>query len=473
MKNRLVLWLLTGTLFFSNCSIPNMTVRDAVKQMPDRFNAQSKATETTLLNWHQYFTDPHLTALIDTALRHNQELNVVLQEIEISKNEIRARKGEYLPFVRLGASSAVDKTAQYTRFGAVDENLPIKEGKAFPKPFSDHILGATATWEVDIWKKLRNAKQAAVYRYLSTVEGQHFMVTNLVAEIADAYYELLSLDNLLQIIDQNIEIQTYALNVVKQQKEAARATQLAVNRFEAQLLNTQHRQYDIKQQITEIENRINFLTGRYPTPITRAQVDFTQVDLGNFEKGIPAQLLLNRPDVKAAEMNLAASKLDVKVARARFLPSLDIQAGLGLQAFNPVYLISPKSIAFNLAGDLMAPLINRNAIKADYFNANARQLQAVFAYEQAILKAYVDVQNQLAKINNYTQGFNVKKQEVDILRQAVSSANSLYNAARADYSEVLLTQREAIEAKFDMIEAKKNLLQGQVNIYRALGGGWQ
>jgi len=458
---------------FSNCSIPKVAIRDANKQMPSSFNNQLDTADIASYNWRQYFTDNNLIALIDTALSNNKELNILLQEIEISKNEVRARKGEYLPFVNLGASSGFDKAAKFTRFGAVDEHLPIKDEQAFPKPLGDHFVGLNASWEIDIWKKLRNAKQAALYRYLNTVEGRNFMVTNLVAEISDAYYELLSLDNLLQIIDQNIEIQSSALKVVKQQKEAARVTQLAVNRFEALLLNTKNRQYDIKQQITEIENRINFLTGRFPSVVNRSNVDFTEVNLGLHATGIPAQLLINRPDVRAAEMSLEAAKLDVKVARARFLPSLSLRAGLGLQAFNPTYVLNPESFTYNLAGDLMAPLINRNAIKAAYFTANAKQLQAVYNYEQTILNAYVDVQNQLAKITNYSQSFEVKKQEVDVLKQAINIANSLFNAARADYAEVLLTQREAIEAKFDLIEAKKNMLKGQVNIYRALGGGWK
>src|SRR5690606_25832420 len=187
--------------------------------------------------------------------------NITLQEIEISKNEIRSRKGEYLPFVDFGTGAGMEKEGRYTRHGAVDEQLEIKPGTAFPEPLTDYMFGAYASWEIDVWKKLRNAKKSAISNYLASVEGKNFMVTNLISEIADAYYELMALDNLLDIIEKNIELQTNALKVVKHQKEAAKLSQLAVNRFEAQLLNTQNLQYEIKQNIVETENRINFLTG--------------------------------------------------------------------------------------------------------------------------------------------------------------------------------------------------------------------
>jgi outer membrane protein TolC len=167
-----------------------------------------------------------------------------------------------------------------------------------------------------------------------------------------------------------------------------------------------------------------------------------------------------------------AAKMDVKVAKSRFYPSLNLRANIGFQAFNPAFLLNSESILYNIAGDLMAPLINRNAIKAAYLTANAQQLQSVYNYEQTILNGYVDVLNQLAKIENYSASYETKQKEVEILKQSVGIANRLFNSARADYAEVLLTQREALEAKLDLIEIKMKLLNGKVNVYRALGGGW-
>ncbi len=442
------------------------------KTVPGSFTKSQDSTNTAKIKWKEYFNDPNLAALIDTALKNNQELNITLQEIEINKNEIRARKGEYLPYVNLSGGAGLEKAARYTRNGAVEDNIDIKPGTEFPEPLTDYSLGVYASWEVDIWKKLRNAKKAAATRYLASIEGRNFMVTNLVAEIASSYYELLTLDNQLDIIQKNIEIQNRSFQIVKQEKEAAKVTQLAVNRFEAQLLNTQNLQYDILQKITETENRINFLTGRFPQPVPRNSLSFTDIVLDTIYSGIPSQLLQMRTDIRQAELQLAAARLDIKVAKANFYPSFKITAGVGLQAFNPAMIINPQSLIYTLAGELVAPLINRNAIKATYYNANAKQIQAIYNYERTILNAHLEVANQLSGINNFAKSYDTKSKEVDILAQSVTISNNLYRSARADYMEVLLTQREALESRIDLIEIKMKQLNAKVNIYRALGGGW-
>lgn len=208
------------SLTVTACVTPSVVERTANTTVPASFNNSQDTINTATLQWKEYFTDPNLIALIDTALSNNQELNITLQEIEISRNEVRARKGEYLPFVGLKGAAGVDKVPRYTNIGAMEATTDIKPGKEMPEPLQDYLVGAYATWEVDIWSKLHNAKKAAVNRYLSSVEGRNFMVTNLIAEIADSYYELLALDNQLAIVQKNIEIQNNALEIVKLQKEA-------------------------------------------------------------------------------------------------------------------------------------------------------------------------------------------------------------------------------------------------------------
>lgn len=442
------------------------------RSVPASFNNSQDTTNTTKIKWKEYFNDQNLIALIDTALKNNQELNITLQEIEISKNEVKARKGEYLPFIDLKGGAGLEKGSRNTRHGAVDENIDIRPRTAFPEPLPDYMLGAYASWEVDVWKKLRNAKKAAVARYLSSVEGKNFMVTNLIAEIAASYYELMALDNQMEIIQKNIEIQSNALQIIKQEKEAAKVTQLAVNRFEGQLLNTKNLQYDIQQKIVETQNRINFLTGRYPQPIQRNSFAFNNIVFDSIYFGIPSQLLEKRTDIRQAELLLTAAKLDVKVAKANFYPSFRITAGTGFQAFNPAYIVEPESMLFTIAGDMVAPLINRNGIKAAYYSANARQIQAIYNYERTILNAYMEVANQLSRISNFSKSYDTKSKEVDILNKSVTISNQLFKSARADYMEVLLTQREALESKIDLIEIKMKQMNAKVNIYKALGGGW-
>jgi len=161
------------------------------------------------------------------------------------------------------------------------------------------------------------------------------------------------------------------------------------------------------------------------------------------------------------------------VAKARFYPSVGITAGVGFQAFDPAYLVkTPASLLYSVTGDLMAPLVNRNAIKAAYFTANAKQLQAVYNYERTVLNAYVEVANQLAKIRNTKASYDLKSQQVDALTESITISTNLFRSARADYMEVLLTQRDALESRFDLVETQKERMNAMVNMYRALGGGW-
>lgn len=458
-------------LWLGACKVPAISSKQENTTVPVSYTSSQDTSNMVKLPWREYFSDPNLVALIDTALQNNQELNMMLQEIEMSKNEIMQRKGKYKPFVNLRAGAAAVRAGKYTWDGFSEEDLKVNPEKG-PKYIGDFMVGTWFSWELDVWKKLRNATKSAAIKYSSAVEGRNFMVTNIIAEIAGSYYELMALDNQLEIVEQNISLQSNVLKIIKQQKEAAKVTQLAVNRFEAQLLNTQNLRYEIQQQIIETENRIRFLTGKYTSAIPRNAAQFATIPMEELKTGIPSQLLINRPDIRQAELNIAAAKLDVQVAKANFYPSFSIQAGLGFQAFNPLYLIRPASILYNLAGDMVAPLVNKNAITAAYYNANVQQIQTVYQYEQTILNAYTEVLNQIAKAANFKASYEMKSKEVDILLQSVAISNNLFNSARADYMEVLLTQREALESKMQLIEIRMKQLSAKVNIYRALGGGW-
>lgn len=458
---------------FNGCT-PVLMQKTENKNVPEKYNNVQDPTNTSEVSWAKFFTDTRLIELIDVALQNNQELNITLQEIIIAGNEVQAKKGEYLPFVNLKMGAGAEKVGEYTRLGAVEKNLDIKSDKEFPEPLPDYLISANVSWEVDIWKKLRNAKKAAALRYLSTIEGKNFVVTKLIAEIASSYYELMALDNMLTTIKKYIEIQKNALEVVKLQKQAAKATELAVRKFEAEVLKNQSYQYNIEQKIIETENRINFLAGRFPQSIQRNSQGYNDLTPGTLYAGIPSQLLSNRPDIKQAELELEASKLDVKVARAKFYPSLDIVAGIGYEAFNPKFLLNtPESMLYNLAGELTMPLINRRAIKAAYYNANAKQIQAVYNYERTVLNAYIEVVNKVSKISNLGKNYDRKEKQVQALTQSIVLADKLFKSARADYLEVLMTQRDALEAKMELIETKAQQMYAMVNVYQALGGGWK
>ncbi len=461
-------------LLTSGCNVPRATLMIANKSVPASYTPSPDSTNTGRLALRDYFTDPYLYALIDTALHNNQELNITTQEIQLATNEVFARAGAYRPTVSLGGGAGAEKVSRYTSKGAADAVTDIKPGVETPEVLPNVYFGAFANWEVDIWHKLRNARKSAIASYLGSVEGRNFMVTNIVAEIANTYYELLSLDTQLNIIQRNLVILNNALSIIRQEKEAAKVTELAVRRFEAEVLKTKSLQYDVQQTIVERENRINFLVGRFPQPIGRNSQNFNELVPNTLSAGVPVQLLENRPDIRQAERNLEAANLDVGVARANFLPSLNISASLGVMAYNPLSILNlPQSLMASLLGDLTGPLVNKNAITALYRSASARQIQAVYSYRRTVLNAYMEVANQLSNINNLQQKYTAKSSQVDALVQSTNISLKLFTSARADYMEVLLTQRDVLEARMELVETRMRQLNATVNTYRALGGGWR
>lgn len=471
---RSVLTLTLSTIVFQSC-VPTRTVRDEKKDLPEQFaNVVSRdTTNSAQMKWKVFFDDSNLIALIDTALVNNQELNILLQQVDMAKNEIQARKGEYLPFVGIQAVAEVEKVGRYTSQGANDANTEIKPGEEFPEPLQNYKVGAFASWELDVWKKLRNSKKAAAMEYLSTVEGKNFMVTNLIAEIADSYYELQALDNKLAILTQNLELQNNGLKTIRLQMQAAKATALGVQRLEAEVYKNTSEWYNVKQEIVETENKLNFLVGLSPQHINRDSDHFIDQKIDAIYVGIPSQLLTNRPDIRQAEYELQAAKLDTKVAKANFYPSFTLRAGIGLESFKTKYLATtPESLLYRLAGDMVAPLINRNAIKATYYNANDKQLQAVYDYEKTVLNAHIEVLNGLSKIENLKKSYEQKERQVLALANSIEITNKLFSAARADYMEVLLAQRDALESKLQLVESKQEQLVAKVHMYKSLGGGW-
>jgi outer membrane protein TolC len=230
----------------------------------------------------------------------------------------------------------------------------------------------------------------------------------------------------------------------------------------------------VKQSIVETENKINFLLGRFPQPILRDKKVFSSTITKNTQLGLPTQLLENRPDIKQAELELQAARLDVKIARAEFYPSVGFNSTLGLQAFKPKYLVSGiEGLAFSLVGDMVTPLINKNAIIAEFNNANANQISALYDYQKMVLTGYVEVSNQVSNLENLEKYYTTKNKESETLTQSIDIAKDLFKSARANYLEILMVQRDALLAKLELVEAKKKQFITVTNIYKALGGGWK
>ncbi|HSY61396.1 MAG TPA: TolC family protein, partial [Cytophaga sp.] len=411
-KNKSIYWGLMG-LLFACCMVPKSGPEASLKALPKIYASSSDSGNVAKINWKQYFTDPVLIDLIDTALINNLDVLIAYQKINASRAQVKYAKGLSAPKVNGAIVSGGEKFGDHTMTGVgnFDTNLSknVPPDKQVPdNAIPEYYLGLQSSWEVDVWGKLRNKRKAATAHYLATVEGKNWVVTNLITEVATTYYELLALDSEIQIIDETIELQKNQLDIVVVQKEAGRANELAVNQFQAQLLQSKILRLELGQKIIQSENHLNYLLGRYPQSITIDTTSFTAALPKQIQVGIPSQLLSNRPDIKRAELELKASKANVRSAKAAFYPTFSITATLGLNSFNPNYFFNPTSLAYNAFGGLVTPLINQSAIKAHFRTAKAEQVEAMYVYQKNILNGYVEVYNQMVYINNLSQIYDLK-----------------------------------------------------------------
>ncbi|HEY8954739.1 efflux transporter outer membrane subunit [Chitinophaga sp.] len=429
----------------------------------------------SLQNFTQVFNDPHLRSLIDTALHNNYDLLSAAQRVATAQANLMMAKNAWLPSLNLSLSAGVDKYADYTLNGVgnFDTNLSpnISKDQHIPGPTPEYFAGLRSSWETDLWGKLKSQRQATYARFLGSEQGRRLLTTQIVAGVTGLYYELTAMDSELAIIRRNIKLQEAAVATVHIQKAGGRATELAVQQFTAQLLSTQALEYGVKQEITSLENQLNALLGRLPQPVERSAVKDTQALPDAIKRGIPASLLLQRPDIQRAELELAATKADVKAARAAFLPGLTITPYAGFNAFKAGLLFqSPASIAWGAVGNLTAPIFNKKQIKAQYNISTANAWTAFYDYQQAIVNGYQEVASALNKVENQQEAYSLKSKEVLVLQQAVATANVLFTTGYANYLEVITAQKNVLEAELALVTTRRNVYQGMVSLYRALGG---
>jgi multidrug efflux system outer membrane protein len=474
---RLISYFLMGILLLSSCQVPKLMLHPKVRPVPISFSGSADSIGIADQNWRTFFADPNLVQLIDTALAGNVDLRIMTQRIEMARAALDHSRGFLAPQVNAVVSAGVDRFGQNTMNGVgnYDTNLSdnIQGNQRIPNPTPDYFLGARSSWEIDIWGKLRNRRKAAYLRFLASEKARHAVITALVAEVARSYYALMALDGELEIIRKNSDLQQNALGLVRIQKEAGRVTELAVQQFTAQLLNTRGRQSLIQQQIIETENQLNRLLGRYPQPIVRGK-SLQDRDLpGQVVTGMPTQMVARRPDIRQAELELQAAHVDVEVVRAEFLPSLNLSAYVGVNSFRAATLFDPTSIAAGLLGGLAAPVFNRRFVKANYRQSVAQSREAFYRYQQTVLTGFGEVVTSLRGVENFRNVVDLQQQEVDVLEKAVSTSNDLFAGGYASYLEVITAQRSVLEAELALINTKKTQFWSLTDLYRALGGGWE
>ncbi|HEY4058651.1 MAG TPA: TolC family protein [Kofleriaceae bacterium] len=440
--------------------------------LPSTFGGASEESAARI-PWRELFTEPALAALISEALSHNTDLEIALQRIELARASVFGASGARLPTVALSVGAGVRRFGDYTMDGAGNAATEIRPGERVPENYTELSLGLQATWEIDLWKRYGALSGAARARYLASVEGANLVVTTLVAQVATDYMQLVAFDRTRDILAQSIERQEEALSMMRVEKSAGRANELAVKQFEGQLFVSRVLLARATQERDAQENELDAVVGRPPQPITRAATAL-DAEAAPLSAGLPAELLANRPDVRAAEQELAASQFDVRSARAAFYPHVQISAGIGYAAFDPRFLFrTPASIVYNLAAGLIAPLVNRRGIESAFAAASALQKAALFRYQGVVLKGVAEVATALGAVTSTNEIVQHQESRRDAMAGSVDVADALFRAGKATYLEVLLAQQNTRDAELELVTARRDHQLARIQLYRALGGGWR
>lgn len=463
----------------SSCHIPKATVQNNTNIVPKHFDTSANDSSSMAVKGIQdFFKDPYLKSIIKDVLNNNLDYNIALQKIEIAKAGFKQIRAALLPTLNLTTQSSATHYGKHTMEGVgnYDTNLSQnidQDQQIDTKNTPYYWLGLQSQWEIDFWGKLRNAKKSAKQQLLASTWGTKWIQSQLVAQSALLYYELLALDRESKILEENIQLQNQAFEIVETQKMAGRATELAVQQFKAQLLNTKNTQLKIKQKIFVAEQELNFLLGKYQGDIKRSSdikfnkhfEDYTQV-------GLPADMLLRRPDVQQAAALLESSKADVKAARAAFFPSISLNSYMAFNAFKGNLLFLGSSLGYQLLGGITAPIFQQNSIKAHYKISNAQQQEAFYQFKKTSIQAYQEVTVQFNALSNYKNRIAVKKAEVEALENGVSISKDLYLTGYASYLEIIAAQKSKLEAQIELVEIQKMRIGSHIELYKALGGAW-
>lgn len=411
------------------------------------------------VSWKELFTGPILQNYIEEGLKNNIDIRVALQQIRIAEAYVKQGKAGYYP--------SLNGNANYTH-----QELPATNQFGNISSIGQYELSAGLSWEADIWGKIRSNDRAFQASYLQSMAAHQAVKSRLIANIASVYYQLLALDEQIRVTEETIETRSKGLETTQALKEAGNVTEVAVKQTEAQLYTAQGILIDLKNQIRLLENTMSILLGSAPQQIVRGELQNQVIGIP-LNTGIPAQLLRNRPDVMAAEFQLMNAFELTNAARASFYPSLTLSATGGLQNIEIDKLFNANSLFATIIGGLTQPIFNQRQIRTQYEVSQAQQEQAYLNFRLAVITASKEVSDALYSYDAATEKIEVKQNEFQAYSLATSYSEQLLNNGMANYLEVLTAQENALNSSLNLINAKNNQLQSVVDLYEALGGGWQ
>ena len=450
MKNLRFILLIAGLLSLSGCGLYKKYERPQTEFADSLYRRLPEAKDTVSIasvSWQDFFTDPVLKEWIDLGLKNNTDLNVARFKVEEAEAALMAARGAFLPGVSFGANGGTD-------FGGG----------------TDFKANVSASWEVDIFGSLTNAKRKAAAALEQSVAYRQAVQTQLVASIANTYYTLLMLDEQFRVSQRTYENWTENIRTMEALKRAGKTNEAAVLQAKANQLNVKGSMMELEQKITETENSFASLLGIVPMTIRRGHLNEQNFPL-ELSQGLPAQLLARRPDVKEAEMALAQAFYSTAQARSAFYPKLNLSGALGWTAAGKSF--DPSSFFTNLAASLTQPVFNKRALEANLKKSEAQQKEALYKFRQSILDAGVEVNNALVQWQTAQEMQTTDHQQVVHLQAAVWNTRLLMKHGLTNYLEVLTAQKTLLQAELAEASDKFAQIQGIINLYHALGGGYE
>ncbi|MFI5136213.1 MAG: efflux transporter outer membrane subunit [Sphingobacteriales bacterium] len=432
----------------------------------DLYRGQSNTDTTTIASipWENLFADTVLKALIREGLYQNLNLKAAVQKIAEAQASFGQSKAAFLP--NLSGNAGVTRSKQ----SAASLNFP--SGFSINTVTTGYQLGLSSSWEADIWGRLSSAKKAAYANLLQSDAAKRAIQTQLIADIANNYYNLLALDKELEITNQAVQYRIKDVETMKALKEGDVVTGAAVVQSEANRYAAEVAIPDIKRSIRETENAIDILVGRSPGRLNRAKLD-DQKPISDLQTGIPAQLLKNRPDVQQAEYAFRAAFENTNLAHTYFYPALTLTASGG---FSNLQLkdFFVNSVFYNLAAGLTQPIFNQGINKARLKTAQAQQLEALYNFQQSLLVAGQEVSNALYAYQTALEKDDARSKQIAALIKSVDYTEQLLRYSSAtNYTDVLTSEQALLAARLNGVNDRLQQLQAIVNLYRALGGGWR
>ena len=417
-------------------------------------NEEAVAVDTASiasLSWRELFTDSHLQTLIEHALQSNTDLLSAQQRIKEAEATLSSAKLAYLPSFMLtpqGGVSSFDKSKGSWTYTGI----------------------ASASWEIDIFGKLTNAKRRSKALYLQSLEYEQAVSTSLIANVANRYYTLLMLDEQYRISEETAVNWRESVRTMRAMMAAGMTNEASVSQSEANCRQVEASLLDLKQQIKEVENSLSILLGEVPGGIERGHLagqDFPE----DLTVGVPLQLLSRRPDVKSAELSLASAFYSTNAARSAFYPSITLSGTAGWTNSAGNMIINPGKLLLSAVGALTQPLFNKGLNIAQLKIAKAQQEEAKLAFQQALLNAGSEVNNALTQVQTARGKTELRTGQIISLENAVRSTQLLMQHGTSTYLEVLTAQQSLLSAQLTQVADRFDEIQGIINLYQALGGG--